>query len=392
MTNAYVKWKKAVAQPALDALPIMPGTIVANAKPILVRKHLPGKHDQKTHTPKGYGLAPSSGYMPGTGDYAFGETKVNARGVELSHYEQEPALEKLLEDEFPTGLTWQDAMYDTNDSVVLGQPMSSVVKETVVENLAAKTGIDKSTANALIRQWAETSNDNNMNSLSLQEAASEEFGLLLSDWQQKLVSDKRQQFAEYEQFYSYADNFAKEHGYAKFEYVPMNYSTKMELREGWPPGVANPDIKSFDYMMSYAKREFGLTSRENERKFLRAIYDDTQTSLAKQGLKPSDMVTLYRGVALYNKHDWEVGQVNKWKGNAIESWSLSRDVAGNFARERGEGMGLTMAIRVPAMNIFSSARTGMGCLTEGEFIIFGNIPGQTAKVVDLIDFEAAYRD
>jgi len=33
---------------------------------------------------------------------------------------------------------------------------------------------------------------------------------------------------------------------------------------------------------------------------------------------------------------------------------------------------------VPVRNILGTAKTGFGCLNEGEFVIFGTIPGTTA--------------
>jgi hypothetical protein len=37
---------------------------------------------------------------------------------------------------------------------------------------------------------------------------------------------------------------------------------------------------------------------------------------------------------------------------------------------------------VPVENIFSTPNTGLGAIAEGEFVILGSIPGQTAIVIE----------
>jgi len=44
-----------------------------------------------------------------------------------------------------------------------------------------------------------------------------------------------------------------------------------------------------------------------------------------------------------------------------------------------------MVIDVPVTSVISTARTGMGCLTEGEVIILGSVPG--TKVLGWSDEE-----
>lgn len=71
---------------------------------------------------------------------------------------------------------------------------------------------------------------------------------------------------------------------------------------------------------------------------------------------------------------WKKGDVFDYNGNAIESWSASPNIARDFGR--------ALMMDVPVKNIVSSARTGLGCLSEGEFIILGSIPGQRVEVID----------
>jgi len=195
------------------------------------------------------------------------------------------------------------------------------IKQDIIQDLAADTGLPEEDINAVVSQWARTSNDADMQSLSLQQAAAEELGLSLSEWQvQRLAT------------------------------VPS----------GRP-----------------------LLPRNQERAIIRAMYDRTQEDLKMAGYEPNDTVTLCRGVKS-DAHVYNLG-TSSYNGNAIESWSTSAWAAGKFAGAEDSPSartkyGAVLSIEVPIGNIISTCRTGFGCLTEGEFVIAGNIPGSEVYV------------
>ena len=255
-------------------------------------------------------------YIPGTGDYDFPKKKVKAGEIYLTDRKLAAAL---MHDYKGEGVPWDK----TEKFFTLGKTIGTAIMEQSIRDITKRSGIDKEIVHNIINNWLTTSSNNDINNLSLQEAASQEFGAPLSEWQKAKIDE--------------------------------------------------------------ARESFGGIDRITERKVLRAIYDNTQELLADHGYKPDDTVTLYRGLAL-DDFDGDAGQIALWKGNAIESWSISPDVAKFYTRHRVSESdyklkGLVVGIRVPVRNIMSSPATGMGSTVSGEYIIFGALPGQTVKVL-----------
>jgi hypothetical protein len=103
---------------------------------------------------------------------------------------------------------------------------------------------------------------------------------------------------------------------------------------------------------------------------LRAMYDKTQADLKKRGITH---VTLFRGMARSDV-DGDFGEgTGSVQLRPLSSFSSSKATAADFAVHGGESgdMSVMMAVRVPASRILSTARTGLGCLTESEAVILG---------------------
>jgi len=119
-------------------------------------------------------------------------------------------------------------------------------------------------------------------------------------------------------------------------------------------------LKNMGYKSDY--------SDTTSRAFVKAVYNETQRRLEAAGIGPDDEVILYRGIGA------EARRLARGKqyvtGNALESYSLDPAVARSFA----EGKGAVLKISVPRRHIFSTARTGTGCLAEREFVILGGYP------------------
>jgi len=195
---------------------------------------------------------------------------------------------------------------------------AKLVKDEICTELTEKTGLPYNTVRTLVKTWAESSADNNVLSLQLQKAASDEFGLKLRQ------------------------------------------SVRSRLKK---------NIELMSDLSSHKSLENLNLTEKDARGFLRAMYNNTQKRLADSGIKE---LTLYRGSESFEKYE---GQDIRLSGNPMQSWSVSNYEASLFGR--------AAVMRVPATSIISSARTGFGCLSEGEFVILvGNDSDHTATVLE----------
>jgi len=193
--------------------------------------------------------------------------------------------------------------------------------------LAKEAGVDSGDVQAQIAQWAGTSNDTSIRSLSFQAAIASEFNVPLSDWQVKQSIEATQKYP------------------TQPTWMQQNDSALWQLDE--------------------AKR------------VARTMYDRTQQDLANSGYKPGDTIRLYRGVS--GAGHTKVGDVVELDQNAASSWSLDYMTASGFGLSKDGGR--TLAMDVPIESILSTARTGLGTLGEAEFVVLGT-RGAQALVVE----------
>jgi hypothetical protein len=109
------------------------------------------------------------------------------------------------------------------------------------------------------------------------------------------------------------------------------------------------------------------------------MYNNTQEELHKAGYKSSDTVKLFRGVRYDTDPKLSATPTATYKGNVLGSWSVSMREAGVFSE--GNNFGAILAIDVPISSILSTARTGVGCMDEGEFVVFGSVPGSKVNII-----------
>jgi len=183
------------------------------------------------------------------------------------------------------------------------------LKAKVARKLAKEAEVSEEKASNFISQWAGTSNDN-LQALSVQRDASEEFKIELSEFNQEKI-------------------------------------------KGLSGGLG------IDAFMPPAK---SLTQRT----LLRVTYNETQAKLKKWGIKE---VRLHRGVTFDTPLKVREGKHTSIRTNVLSSWSINADVAQEFAKRGGNGVVFSSV--VPANRIFSFPMTGLGCLTEGEVVILG---------------------
>lgn len=261
------------------------------------------------------------GSLPGKGGTAFGAV-VPATLEEVSggtYFDNNERAEQHLREGL--GGSWQSLSYE----------IRSEVKDEIVADISNETGVPYDQVNSFIGQWAITSNNLQYASLIMQKSASEEFGVEMSDWQSKNLEDQMQ----------WADTF----------------------------------------VAPYWESEIIFSDKEKMRTVLRAMYDRTQKQLKEAGYDEDGHIVLFRGVGrgsikVDNIRDTKTGDIVSYLGNAMESWSLS-------IREAEQFGSYVVAAKIPIRNILSTARTGYGCLIEGEFVVLmGGVPAEVTFFYD----------
>ena len=134
------------------------------------------------------------------------------------------------------------------------------------------------------------------------------------------------------------------------------------------------------------------TSRKVFEDYVTATYEETQSKWKEQGI---ESVTLYRGINDSRSPKIRDGLEFREKGimrmpvqmRPLTSWAYTKDGALAFASGRGSSGVIFKAI-VPIKNVWSSAVTGAGCVSEDEFIVLGgNIPTVAAEVTTYEDLD-----
>jgi 8-oxo-dGTP pyrophosphatase MutT (NUDIX family) len=122
---------------------------------------------------------------------------------------------------------------------------------------------------------------------------------------------------------------------------------------------------------------------ETIKTLLHAQYDWTQQELAKAGIKE---MSLYRGAAIYRPT--AATEDTKINLQPLSSFSVEYETASSFSGH-GENDPAVIAARVPASRIFSTAKTGFGCLSEGEVVVLGghDLPAVIAWKKDYGDLD-----
>jgi GNAT superfamily N-acetyltransferase len=120
--------------------------------------------------------------------------------------------------------------------------------------------------------------------------------------------------------------------------------------------------------------------------FARAMYDNTQDELSKQGITG---MLLYRGLDFgVGRGDYVARQLGVPLDNQphqvmvnqqpASSWSYDYQIARGFTGGTGSS-GAVLAARVPAERILSTMKTGVGCKGEKEVVVLGGQDQVTAQ-------------
>ena len=210
-------------------------------------------------------------------------------------------------------------------------------KHALAQQLAKSADISYHDANRFIHQWAASSNDHDLRSLSIQQAAGREFNVALSPWQQ------------------------------------LRLDALMDKRQNYHAGDMPFDLRSI--FESASQHQEAVVDRT-----VRSIYRRTQKELKAAGI---DTVTLYRGIGLTPERvaDIAVGGRVQLEANVLESFSLRREIADVFAG--GRPGSVVVRVTVPARDVYSTARTGVGCLNEWEVVLI-NKPDRVYEVMGVV--------
>ena len=235
----------------------------------------------------------------------------------------------------------------------------SNLKAKVARDLAAASGVTEQEASDFVQQWAHSSNDNDMRSLAVQQDAAKEFGVELSDFTKEKI---RATNAETERRQKSAQKFVSD---LSEEQLSKHY-----------PGKTRQQVAK-DVAAQTWHKGAPLMESNKQRAVLRSMYNETQAELKSRGITK---VRLSRGVKLPRDEGLKTGDTISLQTNSLESWSISEDVANQFASSGYLAMGVTFEAVVPAERILSIPATGFGCLTEGEVVMLGGVDGDIAEV------------
>jgi hypothetical protein len=137
-------------------------------------------------------------------------------------------------------------------------------------------------------------------------------------------------------------------------------------------------------------REFADAHKKVIDATLNEMYSWTQEDLKKAGI--NEMI-LFRGMAL-PRGDSKAGidfNVGEFRLQPLSSFTSRRSQAHSFAADwatSNDRLAIA-AVRVPREKIFSTARTGFGCLNESEFVVLGQKGGyRTAYATALPGLDA----
>jgi hypothetical protein len=274
---------------------------------------------------------------------------------------------------------------DLHDSNVRGP-----TKHRIVQELMRRSGESYEDCNKVVKQWSYSSNDEDYRSLSVQEAAAEEFGLELNEWQKMKLELYTVSDEEFNELSDKSHRLYKEmrllerdaimlqermvllnYDESNPSYVKVEAEYKEVLRK-----FHHVSIDSRETTMAYEKMRVSRTSgnyshvlKNNPdpagvtRKILRAMYNNTQDRFARMGITS---VRLFRGYSSFGSAGRPPeGARIRLRNNVISSWTSEFETARTF----GSGI---LAIDVPVSRIMGTCQTGLGCLEEQEFVLLGS--------------------
>jgi len=230
------------------------------------------------------------------------------------------------------------------DAIIALDAFESLQRDTVgrqdsakrkINTIAARSGLDRSVVKLWIKEWDHAATGTIMSN-SLQETAAEMFGI-------KPRTSKTG--VEYE-----LDS--------RMGHRPAGVNYMIRKLEG---SLALTDFPLERDVDSKIVKQAEVAAEEMRRRFLYAVYDETQEVLSNAGIEE---MTVYRGIS----KSLQDGKVVRTKHPALSSWSACRSLAVGFALDGG---GDYLSTIVPASRVFSLSFTGLGVDDEYEVVVLG---------------------
>jgi len=315
------------------------------------------------------GSAPAGRPAPADGAKVSieGKLKIDTDASDPESWRSNPILVDIVE--------YSDAKIDPADYYGFIIETAEKQKHRAVTDLAKRSGSTYDDANIFIAQWAETSNGDDLRSLSIQEAAAEVMKVPLSDWQKANI-DKVRSFREKtiasriasakqdktaplaERAATLLEDFASDETMLNMYEKDRVIQMAERLRSG---NVKIGKVEDVRNLLLFAE----TASQSYTKNMVKAMYENTQERLRDLGVKE---LRLYRGVNLNIAGD--DGEVITSRSNPLSSWTMDYEVARSFAEDGMYDATILEAI-FPAERIYALPSTGVGCLEEYEAVVTG---------------------
>ena len=193
------------------------------------------------------------------------------------------------------------------------------LKNSLCETLSTKAGVEYNTVNEILGQWAESSNSDNIRSLTVQRVVAETFGEELSDWQKGQLAltndkvtyfdqkyeDKKREWVENKRIWA-KDLFA-DPDYSKYSKETRDKTTLYRTADdATMMKLADESSESSGWHKQFTPHSYtrwDSVDDEDIAKTAKAMYNHTQAELAKAGFKPGSTIRLFRGINITRPWD-----------------------------------------------------------------------------------------
>ena len=256
--------------------------------------------------------------------------------------------------------------HDPNNPESIHTP-DAYYKDAAATQLAEQSGLSYERCNELLGAWAASSSDTNVDSVALQTAVAQQFGVS-NDWIAAQSAD-------------FADQGEDDQGNRVSLSDPSTTSTG---------GAVAGDVTPATWVTDDPAGREGWDQRvEDANIFVSAMYDNTQTYLASQGITD---VTLMRGEGYASVDAMPQNLQDAFNAsvegapveadltmNPASSWTTDETIASEFADNHGPAQALYTAT-FPASQILSTPMSGIGCFKEREMVVIGGQSAGTASI------------
>jgi hypothetical protein len=257
--------------------------------------------------------------------------------------------------------------HDPNNPERIYTP-NAYYKDAAATQLAEQSGLSYERCNELLGAWATSSSDTNVDSVALQTAVAQQFGVS-NDWIAAQSAD-------------FADQGEDDQGNRVSLSDPSTTSTG---------GAVAGDVTPATWVTDDPAGREGWDQRvEDANIFVSAMYDNTQTYLASQGITD---VTLMRGEGYASVDAMPQNLQDAFNAsvegapveadltmNPASSWTTDETIASEFADNHGPAQQALYTATFPASQILSTPMSGIGCFSEREMVVIGGQSAGTASI------------